>query len=324
MIKGRIFVKNVLKSSFLFSLLALILILFSFTGDDPGSAPSKLGVYALEIPAVLDFAGETVPVNDYDIRERLDRELLVNTYFQSQTLMFFKRANRWFPVIEPILRKNNIPEDFKYLALAESGLMNVTSPKGAVGFWQFTDKTAREYGLEVNDEVDERYHVEKATQAACDFLKKSYNLYKSWTLAAASYNMGRLALNKAIDRQKINNYYDLLLNDETSRYIFRLLAIKAIMNNPLQYGYHFRPEDLYPVVQYQRIKVDSTISDLAAFALKVGVNYKILKIGNPWLRNHKLSNPRKQAYEMLIPVSGYGNYEYNFQLQLDTIAADVQ
>jgi membrane-bound lytic murein transglycosylase D len=304
----------------------LLLIIFSFEGDEqagwPDAQQKKYGVYALDLPATLEFAGETVPLNDYDILERLDRELLVNTYFQSQTMMFFKRANRWFPIIEPILKKNGVPDDFKYLALAESGFLNVVSPRGAAGFWQFIDKTAREYGLEVNEEVDERYHVEKSTQAACQFLLESYKQYRSWTLAAASYNMGRLALNKSIKRQKINNYFDLLLNDETSRYVFRLLAIKSVMEDPLRYGYHFRPTDLYPAIQYERIKVDTVITDLADFAKGIGINYKILKLGNPWLRNSKLTNPKKQVYELLIPVKGYGDYEYNYQLQVDTLGAN--
>jgi len=279
----------------------------------------KYAIYALDLPQQIDFAGEPVPLKDYDIRERLDREILVNTYFQSQTLLLIKRANRWFPVIEPILKKNGIPDDFKYLALAESGYTQAGSPKGAVGFWQFTEATAKTYGLEINDEVDERYHVEKSTSAACLFLLESYGIYKSWTMAAASYNIGRHNLNSQIARQKVNNYYDLLLNDETSRYIFRVLALKTILQDPVRYGFHLRADDLYPVIRYKEVSVDSSVTDFASFARSMGINYKILKIHNPWLRDNHLTNPQKKSYLIKIPLEGYGEHEFNYQLDMDSV-----
>lgn len=279
----------------------------------------QYGVYALPLPASLDFAGEKVPLQDYDIRERLDRELLVNTYFQSQTLLFIKRTNKYFPVIEPILRRNGIPVDFKYLPLAESGLAHVVSPKNAVGFWQFTETTAKQYGLEVTAEVDERYHIEKSTEAACRFLKDSYRLYGSWTMAAASYNIGRKAINLQLQRQKVNNYYDLLLGEETSRYIFRILALKLILSDPEAYGFHIRKEDLYPPVTYKFVTLDTSVADFAAYAHQFGINYKILKLHNPWLRNNKLSNTAGKRYIIKIPAEGYGEYEYPFRLNYDSL-----
>jgi hypothetical protein len=279
----------------------------------------QYGVYALPLPSTLDFAGEKVPLQDYDIRERLDRELLVNTYFQSQTLLFLKRVNKYFPVIEPILKRNGIPEDFKYLPLVESGLTHIVSPKNAVGFWQFIESTARQYGLEVNAEVDERYHIEKSTEAACRFLNDSYRMYGSWTMAAASYNMGRKALNLQLQRQRVNNYYDLLLGEETSRYLFRILALKLILADPEAYGFHLRKEDLYPPVAYRFVPLDSSVTDFTAYAHQFGINYKILKLHNPWLRNNKLTNQSRKKYIIKIPVEGYGEYEYPFRLNFDSL-----
>ena len=186
-------------------------------------------VYAIDLPEKLDFAGERVPIEDPDVYERLDREFLVNTYWQSNGLLYIKRANKYFPIIEPILKRNNIPDDFKYLALIESGLTNAVSPAGASGFWQFMKSAAKEYGLEVGDQVDERYHLEKATQAACDYLNAAKRSTGSWTMAAAAYNAGVAGMNRQANLQETNNYYDLWLNNETSRYVFRILAVKEIM-----------------------------------------------------------------------------------------------
>ena len=259
-------------------------------------------IYAPPIPDTLYFAGERVPVENFDTRESLDRELLVNTYWQSQTVLFIKRSARYFPIIEPILEENGVPEDFKYLAIAESGLLHVTSPAGAVGFWQFLRGTGREYGLEINSEVDERYHIEKATEAACKYLKKAYDHYNSWTLAAASFNNGRNGLNKQIDRQNIANYYDLLLNDETERYVFRILAIKLILSNPQKYGFHIREKDMYQPLPTYTVEVDSSIDDFASFADNYGINYKILKFFNPWLRRAHLTNSEEKTYEIKLPT----------------------
>lgn len=287
------------------SLGMLLLFSLSIPFDDTDE-PEMNGyaVNALSIPDSLYFAGERVPLENFDTRESLDRELLVNTYFHSQTLMYIKRANRFFPLIEKLLKQYSIPEDFKYLAVAESGLMNATSPAGAVGFWQFLEGTAKDYGLIVNGEVDERYHVEKSTIAACRFLQESYEKYGNWTMVAASYNNGRRGLEKQVDIQKENNYYDLLLNEETARYVFRILAIKLVISNPEEYGFLVGKEDLYMAIPTYRVKVDHAIEDFAKFAKEKGTNYKILKYLNPWLRKPSLQNTSKHIYWIELPRDG--------------------
>ena len=252
-----------------------------------------------------DFAEEDVPLKITDVRERLDKELVVNTNLQGSTMLILKRANRVFSIIEPILKKNGVPDDFKYLAVIESGLVNAVSPAGAKGIWQFMPITAREKGMEVTENIDERYHLEKATEAACSYFLNAKQKFGSWTLAAASYNGGMAGLQKQIDIQKVNDYYDLLLTEETSRYVFRILALKEIMKNPIKYGFIVNKEDLYEPIQTKKIEVDSTINDLADFAKIQGINYKILKIHNPWLRETKLSNPTKKKYQIEIPTEGY-------------------
>lgn len=264
-------------------------------------------IFSVDIPEELEFAGEKVPVDQIDIRESLDREILVNTYWQSQTLLFIKRANRYFPVIDKILRKHDIPEDFKYLAVAESGLTYAVSPAGAVGFWQLLKGTAEEYGLEVNNEIDERYHVEKSTEAACRYIRESYEKYGSWTLAAASYNAGRRGIDRQVQRQKESDYYDLLLYEETSRYVYRILAYKLILKNPSHFGFYVGEDDLYPEVPYYEVTVDSRVNNFADFAKKYDINYKILKWMNPWLREDYLSNRYGKSYFVKIPRKGYFN-----------------
>lgn len=258
-------------------------------------------IFSLELPNSMELAGEPVPMKELDVREKLDRELHVNTYWQSHSLLLHKRAHRWFPVIEPILEEEGVPEDMKFIPLVESGLQNVVSPVGARGFWQFMEGTAKDYGLEVNDEVDERYHVEKATRAACEYLKDAKEKYGSWTLALAAYNMGSNALNKRILQQQVNNYYQLLLNSETSRYVFRLLALKEIHNDPERYGFHIREQDLYEPYETRELLVDSSIGDLADFAIGQGINYKALKVLNPWLRDEELPNPEGKEYRIKLP-----------------------
>ncbi len=260
-------------------------------------------IYAVPIPASISFAGEAPPLSDQDVYERLDREMHVNTYWQSNSILMFKRANRYFPVIEPILKANGVPDDFKYLALIESGLQNIVSPAGATGFWQIMKGTGQEYGLEITNEVDERYHLEKSTEAACKYLNDAYNKFGTWTMAAASYNMGMGGLNKALERQDADNYYDLLLNSETQRYVFRLLAIKAIMENPKAYGFHFRDKDLYAPDQVKLVSIDTTISEFTVFAKNYGMSYKTLKYYNPWLRQSYLNNSKNHSYQIAIPVT---------------------
>ena len=259
-------------------------------------------VKAIKIPANLDFSGERVPTENDDIKERMDRELLINTYWHSNTMLLFKRAHKFFPLIEPILKKNGIPDDFKYLAVIESGLQNATSPAGAKGFWQILEATAKEGGLEVNSNVDERYHVEKSTQLACDYLKSAKARFGNWTLAAAAYNAGNRGVMSKIEVQKVSSYYDLLLGDETERYILRIVALKEIMTNPIKYGYIFEKEDLYTAVPTKIIEVNTPIADIAQYSLDLGINYKIMKLHNPWLRENTLENKTGKTYKLKIPV----------------------
>ncbi|HNP33662.1 MAG TPA: lytic transglycosylase domain-containing protein [Flavobacterium sp.] len=279
------------------------ILVFALPGDSKEKALRE-GT-PLYFPTSVDFAGEPTPLQINDVKERLDRELLVNANLDATTVLIIRRANRYFPIIEPILAQNGVPDDFKYLAVIESGLMNVTSPSGAKGFWQFMPDTAREKGMEVNELVDERYHLEKATDAACKYILAAKAKFGTWTMAAASYNGGMTGLSKKIEEQKVTNYYDLGLTDETSRYVFRIIALKEIMKNPALYGFDILPGDLYPVIPTKNVEVDSTINDLTGFAVSQGINYKILKIHNPWLRDKKLLNPSKKKYEIKIPLSGY-------------------
>ena len=256
-------------------------------------------------PTQIDFAGEPAPLTITDVKERLDKELLINANLHATTQLIIKRANRAFPVIEPILKRNGVPDDFKYLAVIESGLVNAVSPAGARGVWQFMPETAKERGLEVNDIVDERYHLEKSTEAACKYLLDAKNKFGSWTLAAASYNGGFAGVNRQITFQGENNYYDLLLTEETSRYVFRILALKEIMMNPARYNFNLQPTDLYPVIPVKRVNITASIPDLAVYAKEQGINYKLLKIYNPWLRDRKLDVATGKTYTIDIPVSGY-------------------
>jgi hypothetical protein len=257
---------------------------------------------AYYFPTSVDFAGENTPLNIADVNERFERELLVNANLHASTILILKRANRAFPVIEPILKKNGIPDDFKYLAVIESALINAVSSAGARGVWQFMPETAKEKGMEVNDCVDERYHLEKSTEAACKYLLAAKSKFGSWTLAAASYNGGMTGVNKQIDIQKVSNYYDLLLNDETSRYVFRILALKEIMKNPEKFGFDIPKQELYELFPTRKIEIDSTVNNLADLAISQGINYKILKIYNPWLRDSKLENKNKKKYSIEIPL----------------------
>ena len=266
--------------------------------------PQKYQIISPALPEKADFCGEQAPLYNTFVRERFEREIIVNTYYHSATLLAIKRANRWFPVIEPILKSNGIPEDFKYLVVVESNFEPVVSPAGAVGFWQFTESSAQKYGLRVDDEVDERYNVEKSTQAACDYLKFAYSQFHSWTLTAASYNMGVSGILKQQERQKVKNYYNLLLGEETSRYVSRILAMKSIFAHPEAYGYLIRKEDLYNALEYDEVKVSSDISNLADFSIQHGINYKLLKIFNPWLRNNNLTVKGGTQYLIKIPKKG--------------------
>jgi len=262
----------------------------------------KYKIFSISKPLSLHFCDEKVTLSSEDIWERMDKELLKNIYWQSNTMLYIKRVNKYFPIIEPILKANNIPNDFKYLAVIESGLENVVSPSNAAGFWQILPSTGREYGLEVNKSIDERYNLEKSTQVACEYLNQAYQKFGSWTMAAASYNKGQNGISRVIEKQRTNNYYNLHLNSETSRYVLRIIAVKEILENPRKYGFVYRQKDLYVMPKYKEIQVDTTISDLARFAKKQGTNYKLLKQLNPWLRTTSMPDKSRKKYILKIPT----------------------
>lgn len=253
----------------------------------------------------INFCNEKVPLHILDVRERLDKEIVTNKNLHASTELIIKRANRYFPIIEPILEKYGVPDDFKYLAVIESRLENAVSPAGARGIWQFMTNTAKEYGLEVSETVDERYHLEKATEAACKYLVDAKNKFGSWTLAAASYNAGMAGISKQLERQKVSDFYDLLLVEETSRYVFRILALKEIMSHPNKYDFVIPADQLYYPVPTRKVEVSQTIENLVEFAINEGINYKILKIHNPWLRDIALKNKNGKTYFIEIPTDGY-------------------
>ena len=275
------------------------LFIFALSNEDKNKITHEGTSYYF--PTEVDFANESMPLEIPDVRERFDRELLVNANLHASTILIIKRANRAFKIIEPILEKNGVPNDFKYLAVIESSLINAVSLSGAKGVWQFMPATAKEIGMEVNECVDERYHLEKSTEAACKFLLAAKEKFGSWTLAAASYNGGITGVNKQIDLQKVTNYYDLLLNEETSRYVFRILALKEIMKAPEKFGFAVPKQDLYELYPTRKLEIDSTVTNLADFAIRQGLNYKILKLYNPWLRDSKLDNKVRKKYVIELP-----------------------
>lgn len=267
-------------------------------------------IFSPECPAKADFSGEKMPLDLFYVRESLDREIMINTYMHASTILMFKRAGRWFPMIEPILKKNNIPDDFKFLALAESNFSNAVSPAKAEGFWQFIKPTAIQYGLEVNEEVDERYNVALATEAACRYFQEAYSKYGNWTLVAASYNRGLEGVSDAIENQKTKNFYELFLNEETSRYIYRIVALKEIYNHPTRYGLYLMSQDFYPPVPTYSIEVDSAIRDLPAFAIKNKISYRVFRDLNPWLKRYTLTNKLRKTYKILLPKEGSLNMDF--------------
>lgn len=269
-----------------------------------GNFPHEYKIISPKVPDSLSIFGEQVPTENFDVYERVDRELLVNTYWHSATILAIKRAARWFPVIEPILKGNNIPDDFKYLAVVESNLENVVSPAGATGYWQFIKSAAKQYGLEVTDQVDERYDVIKSTEAACKYLNTSYAMFGNWTMSASSYNAGISGIEKWSGLQKAESYWNLVLNSETSRYVSRIIAMKLIMENPAAYGYALTPEDLYQPLEYKEVELNSSVADFADYATSLGINYKTLKLYNPWLRDTSLKIKNGTVYKIKVPVEG--------------------
>ena len=261
----------------------------------------KYEIKATKLPKNLNFAGEKVPIEDNDIRERMDRELLVNTYWQSNGLLLIKRANKYFPVIEPLLKKYGLPDDFKFLALAESAFIDETSSAGAAGMWHFMKGTGKEFGLEINKNVDERYNIDKSTKVAAEYLKKAKKRFGNWTLAAAAYNAGNYGVAKRLNTQQVSSYYDAILPDETERYVFRIIALKEVISNPEKYGFVYDKEDLYTLPKTYTVKVDTAITNIASFAKRYGITYKELKLHNSWLRENKLNNKSRKLYKIKIP-----------------------
>ena len=259
-------------------------------------------IYSPVLPDTIKFAGELVPMDVYYVREALDREILSNMYWHTNTILNMKRAYRHFPVIEPILKKHGVPSDLKDLAGIESGLLNVTSPAKAQGYWQFIKATGKKYGLEITDEVDMRNSLEASTEAACKFLKALYAQFGSWTLAAAAYNCGENGLQRQINLQSVNNYYDLRLNSETARYVYRIVAVKLIMQDPQSYGFNLRYKDMYPQIPYRTVELKGQNVDLYDFAKDNGTTYKMLREMNPWLITNKLVNKENKTYIVKLPI----------------------
>ena len=271
--------------------------------EDRQTVVTKTVFRSVEIPDSATFAGERVPLGRFDVKEALDRELIVNSYFHSQTIRLIKLAPRYFRIIEPILEEEGVPDDFKFLAVAESGLdPRAVSYAGAVGFWQFLRGTAGDYGLEINGEVDERYHVERSTYAACDYLKDAYEKFGSWTMVAAAYNAGMRGVERQAERQKENNYYDLLFVEETQRYVFRIIALKLVLEDPERYNFIIGDEEKYPIIETKDVVVQGPVEDFAEFAQEYGINYKLLKDFNPWLRENYLRNSTGKKYVIKVPV----------------------
>ena len=285
-----------------------IFILIAFLAT---SIPTFLKAQALptnfsthEVPASVTFCRKDIDLTRYDRYERMDRELLAFTYMHSTSIQMIKKANRYFPIVEPILKANGIPDDFKYLMVIESNLNpNARSSAGAAGLWQFMQTTGREYGLEVNKNIDERYHVEKATEAACKYLKDAYDKYQDWIAVAASYNAGQARISAQFEKQQVDDMLDLFLVEETARYVYRIIAAKIMFSNPSAFGFRLRTKDLYMPIPYKEVSVDTGISNLAEWAKKQGITYALLKNMNPWLRDNFLQNVSKRTYTLKIPTA---------------------
>lgn len=284
----------------------IILFIGAHKTEELSSSPgdNAISFSSWPVPSEVTFAGEALPLENFDTRESLDREINATAFRHASTLLTIKRAGRYFPEIEKILKENDIPDDFKYLACAESDLANVISPMGATGFWQIMQGTGKEFGMTINSEIDERYCIEKSTRFACVFFRKAYEKYGSWTMAAAAYNNGMKGLSEQVGIQKENNYYNLLLNEETARYVFRIVALKLIMSSPAEYGLTVSDSAVYKPVPYFEVKVDTSVTSFEQFSRKYDTNYKILKLLNPWLRKPFLINPTGIEYVIRVPEKG--------------------
>jgi membrane-bound lytic murein transglycosylase D len=259
-------------------------------------------IYAFPIPSKMEFAGQSISLERYDMRERFDREQIVIAFNHSVSMLIIKRANRLFPVIEPVLKENGVPDDFKYLAVIESNLdTRASSGVQAAGLWQLMPKTAQQFGLEVNDEVDERYQVEKSTEAACKFFKSAYAKYKNWTTVAASFNAGMGRISSEKENQQVDEAFDMLLTSETSRYVFRILAMKQFLENPKAFGYTISHDQFYQTINTKSISVKGPVTDWTVWAAQYGITYSQLKDFNIWLRDRKLTNAAGKEYILQIP-----------------------
>lgn len=289
---------------------ALVITAVSLKKPDPGTTPIEVSNdgrfqykwYTPVLPSSMDFCGEPVPLDRWDVREKLDRELLVNSYLHGSQLLTLKLAGRYFPIIEERLKANGVPDDLKYVCIAESSLQqNALSAVGAASFWQFMKETGPRYGLEINDEVDERFNVVKATDAACKYFKDAHDKFGTWTGAAASYNCGQAGYQNQCDFQEARVYYDMIFPDETNRYVFRILALKYLLSHARSYGLIVEPEDQYKPLKSRTVTVEKTIENLTTFAKENNTSYKMLKIYNPWLRAHKLTVRNGKTYEIKFP-----------------------
>lgn len=298
--------------SFLLIILILQVSYFYISRQETGNdfLNSNYKISGIAIPKDLNFAGEKVPVDEFAIRENFMEQILKNTYWQSHSLVIHKRARKWFPVIERILKKNKIPDDFKYLAVVESNLTNSISPKGATGFWQIIESTGLGYGLEINENIDERYNVERSTEAACKYFKEAYKKFNNWTLVAASYNLGMGGINSKLKNQDADDYYDLLLNSETGEYLYKVLAVKEILSRPEAYGFKIKKRDLSGIANTYKVQVDSTIKDISLFAEKYRIKLNVLIIFNPWIRANVLNNPEKKVYVLTLPDEKYSGKKF--------------
>ena len=300
------FIKEIKSTKRIISLIILIVFIFLSFGISKSrfitnGKESTYKIHPISIPKKVSFAGEEMNLDEDDLIERMDRELLVNTYWQSNTILLIKRANKYFPQIEKILISEGVPTDFKYLALIESGLQNVTSPSGAKGFWQIMKTTGKEYGLEINGNVDERYNLKLSTRLACKYLKNAKDKFGSWTLAAAAYNRGINGVQNKITIQNQTAYKNILFGEETKRYVFRIIALKNIVESPESFGFYIKEEQMYKPIKYKEIKIDIPLNNLSEFSKDLGLNYKNFKIHNPWLLENHLNNKSRKVYTISIP-----------------------
>ena len=300
------FLKETKSKKKITSLIILMVLIFLSFGISKSrfithGTESTYKIYPISIPKKVSFAGEEIILDEDDLIERMDKEFLVNTYWQSNTILLIKKSNKYFPQIEKILIDEGVPTDFKYLALIESGLENVTSPRGAKGFWQIMKSTGKEYGLEINSNVDERYNLNLSTRLACKYLKKAKGKFGTWTLAAAAYNRGINGVQNEITKQNQSTYENILFGEETKRYVFRIIALKNIVESPESFGFYIKKEQMYKPTKYKELKVDIPINSISDFSKNLGLSYKNFKIHNPWLLENHLNNKSKKVYTILIP-----------------------